>query len=79
MTSSGERQRGGEEGQQGLVHEGASGGGPGASGPLVYGVGDQGPVALFLRGEPRGRGKCAGSSFWDVELRWLTELSGEGS
>lgn len=49
--------------------------GGGASGPLVYGLGDQGPVALFLRGEP----KFAGSSFWDVELRWLTELSGEGS
>lgn len=73
MTASGERQRGGEEGQQGLVQDGASGGG--ASGPLVYGLGDQGPVALFLRGEP----KFAGSSFWDVELRWLTELSGEGS
>lgn len=27
MTSSGERQRGGEEGQQGLVQDGASGGG----------------------------------------------------
>lgn len=27
MTSSGERQRGGEEGKQGLVHDGASGGG----------------------------------------------------
>lgn len=50
-----------------------------ASGPPVYGEGDQVPVALFLRGEPRGRGKFAGSSFRDVELRRLTELSGEGS
>lgn len=39
---------------------------------------NQGPGAPFLRGEPRGWGKFAGSSFGNMELRWLPELSEDG-